>query len=371
MRNLIFGLARPMMRLLGRDESGAIGVLVAVLIGGGVLLGMGALTIDVGRLYQNQAELQNGADAAALAVAKSCASGTCNSGLAAGYANANASNLTAGKATVDLVCGTGSLGAGCVSPLLACPANPAAGTNYVDVRTSTGTPSGLLPPVFARTLVGNSGYSGTNVKACAQAEWGPPKTASTIAFTISACEWDKATNQGATFAPPPPYPPNTPPAPSFDQVLKLHTTSSGTGCPTEPAGADAPGNFGWTDDSGNCSVTISNSSYGGNTGTSASQDCQTALQNDQANRTLIFIPVYTKVTGNGTKATFSLKGFAAFVITGYHITGSFKASDWLNPKNDCKGSDFCINGYFTQGLVPSSGSVGGPNLGASIIVLSG
>jgi Flp pilus assembly protein TadG len=366
MRNLIFGLARPMMRLLGRDEEGAIGVLVAIFIAGGVLLGMGALVIDVGRLYQNQAELQNGADAAALGVAKSCASGACNAGLAGGYANANASNLTAGQAAVDLVCGTGSLGAGCVSPLLTCPANPAASTNYVDVRTSTGTPSGLLPPVFARTLLGNGSYSGTNVKACAQAEWGPPATASTIAFTISACEWDDATNQGASFAPPPP----SLPASSFDQVLKIHTTSSSTGCPTEPAGADAPGNFGWTDDTGNCSVTISSGSYGGSTGTSVSQDCKTALQNDQANKTLIFIPVYTKVTGTGTNAVFTLKGFAAFVITGYHLPG-FSVSDWLNPSNDCNGSDFCINGYFTQGLVPSSGSIGGPNLGASIIVLSG
>jgi len=370
MRNLIFGLARPMMRLLGRDEKGAIGVLIAVLIGGGVLLGMGALAIDVGRLYQNRAELQNGADAGALAVAKSCASGACNAGLAGGYADANASNLTAGKATVDLVCGTGSLGGGCATPIINCPSNPAAGTNYVDVRTSTGTPSGLLPPVFARTLLGNSGYSGTKVKACAQAEWGPPKTASTIAFTISACEWDKATNQGVTFAPPPPYPPNALPAPSLDQVLKIHTTSSGTGCPTEPAGADAPGNFGWTDDSGNCSVTISGGNYGGNTGVSVSQDCKTALQSDQANKTLIFIPVYVKVTGSGTNAVFSLKGFAAFVITGYRLPG-FSASDWLNPKNDCKGSNFCINGYFTQGLIPSVGGVGGPNLGATIVVLSG
>ena len=52
-------------------------MLVAVLLGGGVLLGLGAMVIDVGQLYQERAELQNGADAAALAVAKSCALGTC------------------------------------------------------------------------------------------------------------------------------------------------------------------------------------------------------------------------------------------------------------------------------------------------------
>lgn len=368
MRNLIFGLARPMMRMLGRDERGAIGVLIAVFIGGGVLLGMGALAIDVGRLYQNRAELQNGADAAALAVAKSCASGTCVTGLAGPIANANASNLTAGQAAVDLVCGTGSLGAGCVSPLLACPANPAAGANYVDVRTSTGTPSGLLPPIFARTLLGNSGYSGTNVKACAQAEWGPPKTASTVAFTISACEWDKATNQGASFAPPPPYPPN--PASSFDRVLKLHTTTSGS-CPSEPSGADGPGAFGWTDDqTGTCSVDITNNTFSADTGVSAGNSCKQALSTAQASRALVYIPIYTSLTGTGTNATYALKGFAAFVVTGYHLPG-FTASDWLNSANNCKGSDKCINGFFTQGLIPSSGSIGGPNLGATIIVLSG
>ena len=369
MRNLIFGLARPMLRLLGRDEGGAIGVLVAIFLAGGVLLGMGALVIDVGRLYQNRAELQNGADAAALAVAKSCASGSCNAGLAGGYANANASNLTAGQAAVDLVCGTGSLGAGCVSPLLACPANPAAGTSYVDVRTSTGTPGGLLPPVFARTLLGNSGYSGTNVKACAQAEWGPPKTASTVAFTISACEWDQATSQGASFAPPPPYPPNPLPAPSFDRVLKLHTTTSGS-CPSEPSGADGPGAFGWTDDTGTCSVDITNNTFSANTGVSAGNSCKQALSTAQASRALVYIPIYISLTGTGTNATYTLKGFAAFVVTGYHLPGSTQP-DWLNPANNCKGSDKCINGYFTQGLIPSTGSVGGPNLGASIIVLSG
>ena len=77
MRDLMVSLVSPVLRLLRREERGAIGVLVAIMLGCGVLTGMGALVIDVGRLYQERAELQNGADAAALGVAKTCALGGC------------------------------------------------------------------------------------------------------------------------------------------------------------------------------------------------------------------------------------------------------------------------------------------------------
>lgn len=380
MRELMLGIARPLLRLFGRDERGAIGVLVAILIGGGVLLGMGALAIDVGQLYQNRAELQNGADAAALAVADSCALGNCAPDLAAQYATANASQLTGYKAGVDLVCGSGTGMTACpasTGTMVDCPPAPPAGTHYyADVHTSTRTGGGstLLPPVLARTLVGNGSYPGTNVKACAQAEWGNPSTANTIAFTISACSWYVYTSDGSSFAQPPPYPPNTAPVASQDHILFEHGSqgSKTTGCPPyQPSGQDAPGNFGWTDDSGSCSTFISAGSYGGSTGASASGDCQTALQNDWANKTLVYLPVYSSISGTGAGVTYTLLGFAAFVVTGYHITGSFKAPDWLNSANNCTGSDFCIDGYFTQGLIPSTGSLGGTDLGVGIVELTG
>ncbi|HEX9066285.1 MAG TPA: TadE/TadG family type IV pilus assembly protein [Streptosporangiaceae bacterium] len=371
MRDLIRGLAQPAMRLLGRDERGAVGVLVAILIGGGVLLGMGALVVDVGQLYSERAQLQNGADAGALAVAKSCTTGSCNPGVAQSYANKNSAD---GTSAVSLICGSGSLG-GCppaTRKLYDCPPAPPGGLPYVDVHTSTLTAGGstLLPPSFARTLLGMRNYQGSTVQACAQAAWGPPAAASGLAVTISACEWDKATSNGTVFGPPPPYPPNPLPSPSVDQVLKLHTTA-GTGCPSEPAGADGPGLFGWTNDPTNtCTTPVINGMYGGNTGVSVSQACKKVIAADQANRTLVFLPIYVSVSGTGANGTYTLKGFAAFVITGYSLPG-FSASDWLNPANNCKGSDKCINGYFTRGLIPSPGTIGGPNLGADVIALTG
>jgi Putative Flp pilus-assembly TadE/G-like len=339
-----------------------------------VLLGLCALVIDVGQLYQERAELQNGADAAAIAVAKSCALGSCTPSIAAAYANANASVLTGHQAAANLVCGSGTLGTCPASTglLTDCPAPPPAGTNYVDVHTSTQTAGGgtLLGPTFARVLLGNGNYSGTTVLACSQAEWGAPTAAQVTSFTISACEWDQATSLGTVYAQPPPYPPNSLPPSSLDRVLRLRSGEQ-QGCGTEPAGSDAPGNFGWTNDpNGTCSLLVNAGTYGVKPGVSASQACKTALAADQANKTLIFLPVYTTVTGRGRNAVYTLKGFAAFVVTGYSLPG-FSAPDWLNPANNCRGSSKCLNGYFTQGLIPYTSSLGGTNLGAVIIRLTG
>jgi hypothetical protein len=357
---------RPILRLLRGDERGAVAVLIAVLIGGGVLTGMGALAIDVGQLYAERAQLQNGADAAALAVAKSCAAGACTPGIATAYADANASD---GASAVNLVCGSGSLGdcPASTGTMTDCPPPPSS-PDYVDVHAATEAAdgSGLLPPAFVRTLPGEAGYNGSAVAACAQAQWGPPLTATTAAFTISACTWDTATSLGTLLAPPPPYPPDPSPAPSLDQALKLGSAASG-GCPSEPAGADGPGAFGWTDDqAGTCAVDIGGSSYAADTSASAGQSCAQTLAAAVAGRTPVDIPVYVSVTGTG----YTLKGFAAFVVTGYQLPGS-AAPDWLNPANSCAAPDECINGFFVRALVPATGPVGGQDLGATEVRLSG
>jgi hypothetical protein len=63
-------------------------------------------------------------------------------------------------------------------------------------------------------------------------------------------------------------------------------------------------------------------------------------------------------------------GFAAFVPTGYQLPG-FSATDWLKSANDRSGSSSCIEGYFTQGIIPYTSSLSGTYLGAAIIRLSG
>jgi Flp pilus assembly protein TadG len=362
-----------------RDDRGAIATLVAVLLAGGVLLGMGALVVDVGQIYGERAQLQNGADAAALAVAQGCTSGatSCDpstSGTAATYASSNANDGTSG---VSLVCGHDANGrlAGCPASTGArtdCPAAPAPATTYVDVHTRTRTAGGstLLPPRFARALLGNSGYAGTTVLACARATWGAPQAATALAVTFSYCEWNAATANGTSYAAPPPYPPNTLPPASADRTLEVH--GSGNSCSGGSSGWDLPGGFGWLDDpSGTCSAFVDvNNIYQDNTGVSAGNSCKTLLSNARTNRTVVYLPVYDGAGGTGHSGYYHLKGFAAFVVTGYALPG-LSAPSWLTGKDYCKGSRKCIYGYFTQGLIPSAGTTGGLPMGASVVSLTG
>lgn len=346
-----------------------VGVLVGLLIGT-VLLGLGALVIDVGQLYQERAELQNGADAAAMAVAKSCVTGTCAPSTAAQYANENASALTGGTAAVSHVCGSGTLGTcpASAGAMTDCPAAPASSLGYVDVATSTQTSGGgtVIAPIFAKALLGNGSYTGTTVKACAQAAWGGPTSANTLAFAISGCSWDSWTNTGTAFAP---APPAVPPA-SYDHQLNLSNFGDGTGCPGETSGSDGAGAFGWAaDQTGTCGIFTNTSTFPAATGVSAGSTCQSALAAAYASRKAIFLPVYTTVTGTGNNTVFTLKGFAAFVVTGYSLPGA-SASDWLkNSNNTC--SFKCIDGYFTKALIPGTGVASGTYLGAAAVGLTG
>ena len=64
-------MRRLIQRRLDRDDRGAIAVTVALSLT--ALLAVLAFVVDVGLLYFEKAELQNGADSAALAVAQECA----------------------------------------------------------------------------------------------------------------------------------------------------------------------------------------------------------------------------------------------------------------------------------------------------------
>lgn len=383
MRNLIRrALPRP------TDDRGAIGVMVGLLLGFGVLLGFGALVIDVGEIYVERAELQNGADAGALAVAKSCVnSDECDTSKADEYADLNAKDLAS---AVDLVCGVGEGLSACPESsggLVECAVETPDG-DYVEVRTSTETADGstLLPPRLARALLGNEGYDGTTVAACARAVlWTAPKSADGLALTISWCEWNSATAGGTDYAPPPPEEADA----SYERVLQFHQKASenpdgSESCVAEPSGADIPGGFGWTTPEGDSCTTEFNydedsgeTTYDaapGNT-TNDNPSCIAALADAWLTRTPVIIPVYDGTPeGGGANGQYTLHEPAAFVVTGYYLGGQVKNKVWLpgSPLSGvypCSGSDRCLSGYFTTAT--TSGSPGdGDGSGVTVIRLT-
>ena len=387
MRDVIFRLARPVQRLLGRDDRGAIGVLVVVLIGAGVLLGMGAIVIDVGRLYQNRAELQNGADAAALAVAKNCvlSISTCTlsnaNSTAASYADANASQLTGHLAGIYGICvsvasspGNSAFTVGTCPPssttaMTNCPSNPASG-NYVDVKTYTQVGSShVLPPALA--------HGGSTVYACAQAEWGTALQSNSLGLTISMCDWQALTGNGSPYG----------------TIIPVYIKGKDKNC-AGPAGSNMPGGFDWLQPTSpsTCTTNIdltTNTTYN-NTGNNVAQPCKQSLYNDitsylNNNPVTVFLPIFDCVSTvpacpgyktTGANAIYHIAGLAGFVPTGYSDLSGPPGSDNL-PKaygNNglCAVNAPCVEGYFKPGIDPVSDIIGsGTSYGATTVKLSG
>jgi putative Flp pilus-assembly TadE/G-like protein len=334
-----------------------------------VLLGMAAFVVDVGTLYTEREELLSGADSAAQTLALDCATtgavcGDLDYPRATPAANANAKD---GLSNVDLLCGYESGGR-----LKSCPAPssgdftaclntaPTSGVNWVEVHTSTLVPGNktVLPPVFAQSIV--PGYQGATVRACSRVAWGPATGG--LAVTISSCEWSRYTANGTSFAPLPPYPPY--PAATVEHVILLHDPQGDNGCGAGPAGWDAPGGFGWTDEpNGDCQTAIVNAAYGGDTGNNFPKDCQSVFYSDWLNRTVVQIPIYTNVKGQGNRNTYTGGDSAGFVITGYSL-GSVNQPSWLPGSTaSCAKNQSCIFGFFVGPLQTSSGST--PGTGAN------
>jgi Flp pilus assembly protein TadG len=381
MRRLAAVGARRIARLRGHDtpnDEGAVALIVAMLFGFGVVLGMAALTVDVGNLYSERRQLQNGADAAALAVAqdaaRNCSTGSCAPMTRAlSYANANAKD---GASAVVEVCGTGwaavtSCSAQSTPAITQCPAVPGGTTKWVRVRTATMTAGGstLLPPIFSRALAGNAGYAGSRVYACAQAGLGAPGSLdASLPLTLSLCEWKNYTANGTNFAPPPPYPPYPL---SYEHAIYFHDTTGAAHCNAGPSGADLPGGFGWLQTgSSTCDAQIDDQNWmNDSTGNSIPNLCKTVLPNLVG--TIVFIPVFDNANGlTGSNGRYHVSGFAAFYLTGYSFP-SDRVDSIASGTKFCNSSQSCVYGWFTQALAPTGGTGGGTPRGTTVVRLIG
>ncbi len=365
------------MQRLRNDDDGAVAVLVAIVMV--ALLGMATIVLDVGQLYAERRQLQNGADGAVLSLAldcptsAGCSTDTSTTGPAGTKANQNAND---GAATVTQICGNGPNLQQCspasgVGPWDCRPVPSALATaQYVQVRTATRRPSGanpnLIPPVLAQVLA--PGYTGTNVRACARASWGAPASlTSGLPLIISDCEFSWMTSGG--YAPPPPYPPY--PA-SFEKVAQFHSQDGPSPCPTSGSGAQLPGGFGWLDTGSSCDiVTNADGDPTADPGVSPPSSCSATYLKSLIGQ-VIDVPVYDSATLNGNNGTYNVKGYAAFVLTGYWFTGQYREPSIVTGTNYCTGDKRCIYGFFTQDLTPTSGTIGtSPYMGVTVIQMSG
>ncbi len=325
------------------NERGAATIMVAGLMV--VLLGFAALVVDVGALYFEKAQLQNGADAAALAIATDCAGGHCGNSTATGtqFADSNANDNTSG-AVVSFPSGT----------------TVKVVTNSQDTSGQSGF--GLF---FARAL----GIDSATVGATAEASWGAPSKATTLPWTASECVFKKylsptqlasLTSTGSFSGDPIPT-----------HILLRYDTNAPTvpGCAAQ--NGYQPGGFGWLVTNSGCSTDISvNATVNGQPGNHFpnAATCNTVLAHIMDQPALI--PLFSNATGNGSNARYTLIGFAAFKVTGYKFSGSGAVLDPAAP--GCTGNCRGLQGYFERFVSLDEGmTVSGttPNYGASVVTL--
>ena len=326
-----------MRRITARlgNERGASAVLVAVLLV--PLLGFAAIAVDVGALYVERGQLQNGADAAALAIAQGCATdGVCtgSAAKAAAFADANANDGAANVLT---------------------PTFPT--SNSVLVTSSTrvaSTNADAISHPFARFI----GIDSTTVHAAATAEWGPPRESMIVLpLAISLCEFQ----------------------PALDGTLVLLRYDQNPAC-TTPDGHPIPGGFGWLDrveDECEAAIDLTVARAPSEPGNSFPGICEDTLTDLEGQTILVPIfdraynPSGNEVT-NGQAASYHLYAFAAFTITGWKFSGGPALTNTDPAAPRCTGNCRGIQGYFDRWVsVDAAGAaIGGPDLGVDLVRLS-
>lgn len=309
-------------------EKGGVTVIVALLLV--TLLGFVAIAVDIGVIYSERAQLQSGADAAAIATAQKCAqdasSQFCSttSSLAGTLANQNALDGMSSVHSIIL--------------------SKTAGT--VTVQTSakeTGGVDNSVSLFFADIL----GVPTKEVSARSSAAWGTPSKGPVILpLAIAHCKLNIPA--GGASGP--------------EQVLE----QSVNGC------GGIPGGFGWMQTSSTkCSITAtagasSNTGiwFSSDPGASVPSTC-TAADFAQMNNQTVLLPLYDIATGTGSSGKYYIKGFAAFHVTGYHFAS-------INWSAGSAVANKAIKGYFVKFVSLAQGFELGntPNSGATIVRLT-
>jgi hypothetical protein len=309
--------------MTGEKERGAAGVLVAVMML--VLIGAGALAVDTGQIYAERAQLQNAADAGAMAAAQQChQAGGCTTTQALAWARQMAGpNSNDGASAVDSVD-------------LSVP-------NQVKVVTSTlngSNGAGFLTKMFAAAL----NAPAVTVRANAIAKYGNKSAGSGFPLALS----------NNCF--------NLTSASPIAEVQKMSYKPGGT-C-TGPSGTQIPGGWGWLDQSSPCVATTATGSdrVGSDPGNPPPTLCNAVLTGWQTTilaggQVKVAFPVFDDASNQGQNGYFHVIGYATFKIWGWKFGQSSpyefrdKASDpGMNSSLACDtpSNNRCIIGQFVK-----------------------
>ncbi|RXZ72680.1 TadE/TadG family type IV pilus assembly protein [Agromyces albus] len=335
-------MAKHFMRLV-RDERGANAVLITFLLI--PMMGFGALAFDVSAQHAERTQLQLGADAAALAVARSCGidETTC-----AGTAQTVADGFVAGNG--------GTFPGAAEAPVI-----------DFGKRQATVTTAADFPHFFASLIDGDGDPSHTRVAARATAEWEEGTAATVVPFAIGECSVPSGTGS-VEFIP----------------------------IDNDPCSGSVPGGFGWLDDgTDSCIKDVTLGDFTtittGNTGKCDLTDAELASAAAQIGCSLsslpgkpksnveklfacfvgrtILVPVYSLASEcEGTPPagkSYCISKFAAFDIIGIHV--KVNGSDQVDA---CESGETChlpkdwgslgFEGRFISYVTPEDSWVLGP-----------
>ncbi len=270
---------RRLTRSQDGSDTGAVAVVVAVAMV--ALMGSAALAVDVGSLLSERGQLQNGADAASVAIAQACAANStstaCVSPTATAQSLANTNTLS-GSADVRSVTVSGS--------------------------TATVTLGKTVPTSFAAAL----GIMSKQVSASATATWGSPTAGpAALPLTFATCVFQ-----------------SVPLGTSMD-LLEHAIGDTSQSCRDAHNGSSLPGGFGWLNDpTGTCNLAsvVEGQSFtaGSRTGTSITGACQ-ALFTRYTGKTVL-LPVFDSTTGQGTTGSYHIAGWIGFQLLGWRYPGT-------------------------------------------------
>lgn len=302
-------------------ERGAAGVLVAVLML--VLVGTGAIAVDVGQIYVERAQLQNGADAGALAVLRACHATGCTQSeaeaIAQDLADGNSNDASSNLFEVDMSV-----------------------PDEVTVRTTTrnGTSgAGFLTQMFSNALNAPPVTVGAHATAA-------------VIFPGSGSGFPLAISNDCY---------NLTEASPTGEVQRISYKPGGT-C-TGPSGTQIPGGWGWLDQSAPCEATTETGTneIGSDPGNPPPTECSTILIEWRSTilaggEVEVAFPIFDDATNQGQNGQFHIIGYATFRIWGWKF-GNNHEYEFRNKATDpgmtsalacAAGQDRCIIGQFVK-----------------------